>query len=396
MSFWEEIAKALGGDVQYTYPSSGNSLARSSLAQFAPSMSVASMLPADPNPPEKSPLMSFAQQPDIQQPQMQPQSQIQEPYNRLERAFLGFGGQGEAVKADKQRYQLAKLAEAVPADPNDKVGTALQQYAMQNPDGAESYLKYAMTRQGATKPETTGLPEGQMWSKDAQGNFIAVPIPGAKVVEKPYSEIAKLKADLDAGRIDKATYDRKIAKEVAPTEKNYKQFQLQNAGFADRMVNATGILSPFEEKIQTDQFDPINKKAVTLAGIPSFGIGSAAGNAILSDEQQSYKNAAQEWIRAKLRKESGAAIGVKEMEDEYTTYFPRVGDSKSTINQKAQLRKIATDSMQKQTGGAYDDMYGNNTPDVASAASAKPKYSEGQQARWPDGSIKTFRGGKWQ
>jgi hypothetical protein len=25
-----------------------------------------------------------------------------------------------------------------------------------------------------------------------------------------------------------------------------------------------------------------------------------------------------------------------------------------------------------------------------------PKYKEGQRAKWPDGSIKTFMGGKWQ
>ncbi len=212
----------------------------------------------------------------------------------------------------------------------------------------------------------------------------------------PLTDVAKLKADLDAGRIDKPTYERKLAKEVAPTEKNYKQFQLQNAAFADMMVKANETLSPYEQKIAKGEFDPVNTAASFVAGIPSLGLGAAAGNALLSEDQQKYKQAQEAWVRAKLRKESGAAIGVKEMEDEIKTFFPRVGDSLEVIKQKSGMRNEATKSMQKQTGGAYDDMYGGGTEQPAEVAPAKPKYSEGQQARWPDGSIKTFTNGRWQ
>jgi hypothetical protein len=42
----------------------------------------------------------------------------------------------------------------------------------------------------------------------------------------------------------------------------------------------------------------------------------------MSPEQQKYKQAADNWIRANLRKESGAVIGADEMAAEYATYFP--------------------------------------------------------------------------
>lgn len=179
--------------------------------------------------------------------------------------------------------------------------------------------------------------------------------------DAPLTDVAKLKADLDAGRIDKTTYDRRLAKEVAPTEKNYKQFQLQNAAFADMMVKADETLVPYEDKYAKGEFDPVNMTQAALSNIPSMGLGGYLGNLALSEDQQQYKQAQEAWVRAKLRKESGAAIGVKEMEDEIKTFFPRAGDKPETIKQKAMMRAEATKSMQKQTGGAYDDMYGGGT-----------------------------------
>ncbi len=397
MTIWEDLAKALGGNVQYSYPNGQNPMAARGLAAFAPAPmggdvpvgAAPPIMPVNVNPlPEKSALSSFAPQPETQQPQ----SQIPAPYNMLERAFLGFGGQGAAVDEDKKRYQLAKLAESLPIDPNDKIGNSLRQFAMQSPDGAETYLKYVLEKSKKELPNTTGLPEGQMWVKGANG-YEAAPIPGAKIADKPYSEIAKLKADLDAGRIDKQTYDRKIAKETAPTEKNYKQFQLQAAAYADRMANSENILQPFEKLAAEGNFDPVNNTSAALSKVPLAG--GYLSNVVLSSEQQQYRNAAEEWIRAKLRKESGASIPDKEMEQEYKTYFPVPGDGAEVIKQKATMRRQNTEIMAKQSAGAYEDTYGGGT-EQAPTTTTKPKYSEGQKARWPDGSIKTFTNGKWQ
>jgi hypothetical protein len=90
----------------------------------------------------------------------------------------------------------------------------------------------------------------------------------------------------------------------------------------------------------------------TLEAIPFVGGALArSGQAV---QTQQYDQAAQDWIRAKLRKESGAAIGKDEMVQEYNTYFPQVGDSPEKLAQKAESRRVATLGMQKSAGKAYE------------------------------------------
>lgn len=257
----------------------------------------------------------------------------------------------EEAALQRNQSALAKLAPRIQA--GDK--SALMELALVNPQAASALAQFAKS------PDKIQEVGGKLirFNPEDPNSKPEVVFDGGGT---PLTELAKLKADLDAGRIDKETYDRKVAKDTAPTEKNYKQFQLQNASFADRMVNASSILDPYEDLQAKGEFDPVNLTSAALANIPSFGLGGYLGNLNLSEDQQKYKNAQEEWVRAKLRKESGAAIGEKEMRDEVTTYFPRPGDSPEVIKQKAQLRKVATDSMIKQTSGAYDDMYGAQEP----------------------------------
>lgn len=116
------------------------------------------------------------------------------------------------------------------------------------------------------------------------------------------------------------------------------------AGFLVRMKDATKLLDKFEGK-----------------GKPSIGTTVASGVPLVggyfertaqTKEQQQYKNAALAWIRAKLRKESGAAIGIEEAKQEYQNYFPVVGDSDEVIAQKASLRQSAMDEMLIASGKA--------------------------------------------
>ncbi len=181
---------------------------------------------------------------------------------------------------------------------------------------------------------------------------------------KPMSPEAELEADFKAGRISEDVYKRSIAKKMAPTEKTYKQFQLQAASFADRMAKAEGLLLPFEE----NGTDLINNSASAASKVPFAG--NYLENKFLTSEQQIYRNAASEWIRAKLRKESGAAIGNEEMDKEYRTYFPVPGDGAKVIKQKAELRKNNTASMIKQASGAYEEQYLGEAPGETSSAPA--------------------------
>lgn len=277
-----------------------------------------------------------------------------------------------AINPGQQLQQLQTQAAILKLKQDQATQTALQNWA-QSGGGDVKSLYGALA--------TTGDP-----------SYLTKFIETSEKDKAPLTDVAKLRADLDAGRIDKGTYDRKLAKEVAPTEKNYKQFQLQNAAFADMMAKSAEILTPYEEKITKGEFNPTSKLSSALGTVPL--VGGYLANSALDEDQQKYRQAQETWVRAKLRKESGAAIGVKEMEDEIKTFFPQLGDKLGKIQQKASMRDQATASMQKQTGGAYDDMYGNNTPETI--VPTQPKYKEGQKAKWPDGSIKIFTNGKWQ
>jgi hypothetical protein len=103
-------------------------------------------------------------------------------------------------------------------------------------------------------------------------------------------------------------------------------------------------------------------------------VGGALARSVQSPETQMYDQAAMDWIRAKLRKESGAVIGEQEARDEYATYFPMVGDTPQKIQQKAETRRVATLAMQKTAGKAY-------TPYVPPAPAPAPAPAAARPAR---------------
>ena len=116
------------------------------------------------------------------------------------------------------------------------------------------------------------------------------------------------------------------------------------AGFLVRMKDATKLLDTFESSGKP------NVLTSSVSGVPF--VGGVLERGAQTKEQQQYKNAALAWIRAKLRKESGAAIGKAEAEQEYQNYFPVVGDTPEVIAQKRGLRQSAMDEMLISSGKA--------------------------------------------
>lgn len=115
------------------------------------------------------------------------------------------------------------------------------------------------------------------------------------------------------------------------------------AGFADRMSAASAELAALEE----NGYDPTNLRDRT-----AVGVGGVIGNSALSDKGRQYLQAEQNWVRANLRKESGAAIGKDEMEKEIATYFPVAGDDPGTVAQKARSREITQAAVARAAGPA--------------------------------------------
>lgn len=146
------------------------------------------------------------------------------------------------------------------------------------------------------------------------------------------------------------------------------------AGFAQRMERSQAVISGLPEGSQP------GVRAAVAGSLPI--IGGVAQRRAMTAEQQQYKQAADDWIRAKLRKESGAVIGEDEMRKEYETYFPQIGDGPEVIAQKAQARAIATGAMRTSAGRAYQPY----TP-------SGPK--EGDTNKDRNGRNIIFRNGQW-
>jgi hypothetical protein len=81
-------------------------------------------------------------------------------------------------------------------------------------------------------------------------------------------------------------------------------------------------------------------------------IGKLGANVSRDAERQKYRQAQEDWVRSKLRKESGAVIADEEMDREIRVYFPQLGDKQAVIDQKKDARKVALSAMFKSAGRA--------------------------------------------
>lgn len=116
------------------------------------------------------------------------------------------------------------------------------------------------------------------------------------------------------------------------------------AGYLMRMTEASKLLDQFEGS------GAATYGTQTAAAVPF--VGGAIRRAVMTPEQQQYRQAQEDWVRAKLRKESGASIATDEMDREIETYFPMPGEGKEVIAQKRKARATANAAMRQSSGRA--------------------------------------------
>lgn len=142
---------------------------------------------------------------------------------------------------------------------------------------------------------------------------------------------------------------REIAKEGRATEReaeNPKEAERISAGFADRMLQNEDIINQLGNKYARPGY---GERAGGMVPI----VGKELANIARPEERQKYYQAQEDWVRAKLRKESGAVIADEEMDREIRTYFPQIGDSPQVILQKDQARALANQAMVRNAGKGY-------------------------------------------
>jgi hypothetical protein len=243
------------------------------------------------------------------------------------------------------RYDLIKnIAESQQAV--RKAGLGEQQAAgveLENP-----FLPYTMSQ----SPQVKQL--AQTYSKGFASGRI-----DEDRADKVIETLGRMEADFMRGA--EAREDRRLTRDLAQMERETKRLegtpeQKLSAGFASRMEAANSILDQLEA---TPAALP-TATTETLGGVPL--VGGYLRRKAMSPDQQKYRQAAQNWIRANLRKESGAAIGDQEMENEYETYFPVPGDTPEVIEQKREARAITTQAMIRNAGPTYTPTFGAALP----------------------------------
>jgi hypothetical protein len=183
--------------------------------------------------------------------------------------------------------------------------------------------EYARAYQLATKPEILRTPTGDMKLD-----------PELPVIFRPPTDYRS-----DEDRVeDIETKVKRDTKIIPGTEKEIKtsEGEKKAAGFYNRMMAAEDNVSALGDFDSADSWEKFR----------------GASNPTASAKMQQYRQAASDWIRAKLRKESGAVIAKEEMQEEFKTYFPEWGDKKPVLDQKKRARKEAMRAMEIGAGEA--------------------------------------------
>lgn len=200
-------------------------------------------------------------------------------------------------------------------------------------------------QQGAAYPAQSSLMSIDQW-RDSTNEGQAARMTGDE--DKLYSAYSDYVKNFRANQQEAMKRQGEVSK---PTEGN-----LSAAGFVNRMINAENKLSELPQGAEAGRLGAAGYVEQALAALPLGSLGNRMGEGLIkmatTPEQQVYLRNAEDWIRAKLRKESGAVIAEEEMAAEYANYFPMPGDSQDVLADKANRRKIAIESMRIAAGPA--------------------------------------------
>lgn len=162
----------------------------------------------------------------------------------------------------------------------------------------------------------------------------------------PQSPAGKLTADLNAGLIDRATFDANSKVESGtvvydPVTGNpivstgtakpvkFTEAQSKDITYATRAEGALSKLDPVANAL-TSRSDIIADKA-------PLGLGRE----VQSADYQVARVAGDEFLQAILRKDTGAAITTQEREEYGRVYLPQPGDDAATLSYRAEARQRA-------------------------------------------------------
>jgi hypothetical protein len=178
---------------------------------------------------------------------------------------------------------------------------------------------------------------------------------------KRIEPLARMQESFDQNQ--RATQERLLARQIAAGERADKKLEGKKPteseqkayGFAQRMELSDQLITNLENQVLKEGLDAtaLYPTATSQAAGKVPLIGDYLRTQVTSPIQQQYRQAQENWVRANLRKESGAVIGSDEMADEIRTYFPQPGESAQVIQQKQLARQVTQDAMKTSAGAIY-------------------------------------------
>lgn len=132
-------------------------------------------------------------------------------------------------------------------------------------------------------------------------------------------------------------------------EKPVTEFQGKNMLYGTRAAQAHNVLNALEDNVSLVGLAA--KQGVSSVPLVGGALG-AAGNTMLSANQQSVEQAQRNFVNAVLRQESGAVISDQEFNNARKQYFPQPGDSAQVKEQKRQNRMTAIEGFERLAGPA--------------------------------------------
>ena len=300
--------------------------------------------------------------------------------------FLGAGGAAKVLAGDPNSpvsaYVDPAVVQANPQLANMTVGQ-FAQWASEKGGGSGGGYQPPMAPQAPAAAAPNGLPPREVMlelfrnpntrplaielAKAAQegraakpieiNNRLVDPTTGRVLADfsdesKPLTDLAKLRADLKAGRISQPEFDAAVAKETAINGGTSLRVNPQTGEVEFQQGGAPGTMPKLNEG-QSKDVVYLTKGAGALPLIDKFGDALTSltetaaggvpllGNYAKSEEFQQAEQAGKEFLAAVLRKDTGAAV-TKPEEDMYgAMYLPRPGDKPAVLTQKKAARTRA-------------------------------------------------------
>lgn len=282
----------------------------------------------------------------------------------------------QADALEKQGLEKQKTGAEVSAKNVETIGAAMKnsRLGLEGISTPEQYLAWheANHRDPVLGPylESRGITADQARARITKslsqpGGFAKMLNESKLGAEKAYDNLLKEAQQAEAVRHNKvaeATASGQLAlsrdrlsfdKQQQKGPGNATEGERNAAGYLMRMTEASKLLDQFEGS------GAATYGTQAAAAVPF--VGGAIRRAVMTPDQQQYRQAQEDWVRAKLRKESGASIATDEMDREIETYFPMPGEGKEVIAQKRKARATANAAMRQSSGRATTPEAANST-----------------------------------